>query len=745
MNVVPLQISRVTDQMQGSLLEGMLQSDQMALLKVQTQISTGQRLNLPSDDPAAAVGIQQLNQELATNSQYTTNLNFAQSFLSTADSTLGSLTSLLNQAQSIASSQAGSDATPDQRKSEASVIDSLVSQAISFANTRYQGQSVFGGQNGTQDVFASTSGGYVFQGSAQQQGILTDTGTNLNYTVDGNQVFGGLSAQVSGYRQLTPALTSTTRLADLGGASGSGIAPGSVLVSDGTTSITVDLSKAATVGDVVNTLNTQMTAAGLNATVSTVGDHLQVATGAGTTLNISDPTTPGTAASLGIAMTTPSGSAMAGSGLAPQITATTTLGALGLDLSGIVITNGTTSATIGLNGLSTVGDLLNKINGSGTHVRAQINAAGNGFDILNTLAGTGLRIGENGGTTADQLGIRSFQGGTPLAQLNSGAGVTPISQTLPGPSGNIIVTKTDGTTFTVKVDGIKTASQLASAINTAAGNGTVTAVVDANTNGLTLTDSSGGAGNLSVAAAPGYVSSGSDLGLFTTGTGATLTGGNVTLSTDDFRITRRDGTSFTVSLQGATTVQDVINAINGADGNASAATPVIASLNSNGNGIRLVDASVGAGTLTVTPVNASSAASQLGFAGAATATTPNVMTGTDVNPVESTGLVSALMLLRDSLNNNDTAGITRAATLLQTANQQVVQAQGTVGAREKDIASRLDQASSDQTQLKSSLSLLADTDMTTAITQYQAMQTAYSAAIQTAQITQNMSLLDFLK
>ncbi len=378
-------------------------------------------------------------------------------------------------------------------------------------------------------------------------------------------------------------------------------------------------------------------------------------------------------------------------------------------------------------------------------MQASINANGNGLNLVNTLSGGGLRVGENGGTTADQLGVRTFQGGTTLAQLNSGEGVTPISQTLSGPTGDITVTKTDGTTFTVKMDGIKTASQLAAAINSAAGNGTVTALVDPDSNSLTLTDSSGGAGNLSVAPAAGYVSNGSDLGLFTTGTGATLTGGNVTLSTDDFRITRRDGTSFTVSLQGATTIQDVINAINNADGNASSATPVTASLNPNGNGIQLVDASAGAGALTVTAVNASPAAGQLGLAQTAPAASSNVITGADVNPVQSTGLVAALMMLRDALNANDTAGINRASSLLQTANQQVIQAQGTVGAREKDISARLAQASSDQTQLQSSLSLLADTDMTTAITQYQSLQTAYNAAIETAQITQNMSLLDFLK
>ena len=49
------------------------------------------------------------------------NLDFANSFLGQADSTLGSLSDLINQAQSIASSQVGSDASADERAPQAQV------------------------------------------------------------------------------------------------------------------------------------------------------------------------------------------------------------------------------------------------------------------------------------------------------------------------------------------------------------------------------------------------------------------------------------------------------------------------------------------------------------------------------------------------------------------------------------------------------------------------------------------------
>ncbi len=55
MSVVPLNIARVSMQMQGSLLLGNLQGTQLSLLQVEQQLSRGQQLNLPSDNPTAAV------------------------------------------------------------------------------------------------------------------------------------------------------------------------------------------------------------------------------------------------------------------------------------------------------------------------------------------------------------------------------------------------------------------------------------------------------------------------------------------------------------------------------------------------------------------------------------------------------------------------------------------------------------------------------------------------------------------
>ncbi len=373
---------------------------------------------------------------------------------------------------------------------------------------------------------------------------------------------------------------------------------------------------------------------------------------------------------------------------------------------------------------------------------AQISADGKGIEVQNNLSGSALNIGENGGTTATGLGIRSLNATTKLSVLNQGAGVNCASATQNGPTGSVLIHKTDGSQFSVKLDGVSTPSQLIAAINSATGNTTVTAALNATGNGITLTDTSGGGGNLTATGASDFSANGSQLGIFSPGTGGTLTGTNIAFSTDDLQVTRKDGTKFTVNLTGTSTIQDVLNKINSADGN-TGANKVTASLNTTGNGIKLVDASSGPGALTVADLNGSTAADALGIHKTASSP-PGTINGDDVNPVEPQGLFSSLIALKNALLNNDSAGITQAGTLLQTDSTTVITATAMVGAREQDIATRKTTLTSEQTQLTKSLSLLQDTDETSVITQFETLQTAYQAALQVAKTTQNLSLINFL-
>ncbi len=413
-------------------------------------------------------------------------------------------------------------------------------------------------------------------------------------------------------------LTPQTRLSDLGGAGEDGIQLGSIQLSNGVVTKTVDLSGASNAGDIANLIN-QAAVGGITATVTGQGFTL---TGSPTD-NIT--VTGTTAQDLGIA--TPAagegaGIVDVGSSVNPRVTLLTPLSTLdngvGIENSGLIITNGQLTKTVTWSPTGTVQDMLNAINGAGLGVQAQINAAGTGINILNATQGTALSIGENGGVTASDLGIQTLSNTTPLNQLNSGAGV-----------------------------------------QTAGG------------------------------------------------------------STPDFQITARDGSTFQVSVSGATRVQDVINDINTAAG-----PKIIASIATNGSGIVLTDSSGGTGTLSVTPLNASPAAADLGLN---VPSSGNTLTGTDVGATTSTGIFGNLQALMNALQSGNQAAITAAGGNLQTDTNRVIEVRGQTGAVEQELASRQTDLSQQSTATQSLVSQLQNVNMAQAITQFQTLQTALAS------------------
>jgi flagellar hook-associated protein 3 FlgL len=636
MSILPVGISRVSDLMQSNILSDQIDSTQNQLLQVENELSTGQAINAPSDNPSASAIIIQLQQSLNLQQTYNDTINSSTSQLSQTDSSLGNLTTLLQQAEQIASADVGSDVTQTQRTSDVAVVQSLYTQALAIGNQQFNGQFLFGGATGNTQPFVSSSTGVMqFVGSAQTLQNSINTGISLSFQTSGAQVFGALSSGVNGSANITPSLSATTRLSDLGGAGNNGIQLGTITLGNGTVTKSVDLSGAASVGDVVNLIN-QAAVGGITASITGQGLTISGAPTDNITIGGS------TAQQLGIA--TPAGGAglatpVVGSSLNPKVTLLTPLSSLsdgaGISNAGLTITNGQTTKTVTWSPTGTVQDMLNAINGAGLGVVAQINSTATGINILNSSQGTSLSVGENGGTTAADLGLQTMALTTPLSSLNNGAGV----------------------------------------------------------------QTAGGA-------------------------------------TPDFQITARDGTTFQISVSGATTVQDVINDINTAT-----AGKVTASVATTGSGIILTDSSGGAGTLTVTPLNNSNAAADLGLN---VASSGNTLTGTDVGAPTSTGIFGNLQSLMAALQSGNAQAITAAGQGIQTDINRVIELHGQTGAYEQQLTNQQTDLQQQNTATQTLLSQLKDVNMTQAVTQFQTLQTALEASLETAANTLQISLLNFI-
>jgi flagellar hook-associated protein 2 len=247
-----------------------------------------------------------------------------------------------------------------------------------------------------------------------------------------------------------------------------------------------------------------------------------------------------------------------------------------------------------------------------------------GFASANSVVGAGTITIKQGGSLNTQ---------TALDQLNGGAGVQ---------AGTIRITSGNGTSATVNLSTAQSLNDVVAAINNTSGIGVTASVTG---QGLELTNIDGSTSAIKV----------SDVNNTTTAESLGLTGGSmqdsslvgtnlITLSANtqlsslndgngvsvagsspDFVVNLQNGSQVSVTLGSASTIGDVVNAINNASG---AAGNLTASISGDGTHLVLTDLTTGSSDFSVSAVNASQAAQDLGIQG--TAPSGGVLNGTQV-------------------------------------------------------------------------------------------------------------------
>lgn len=229
------------------------------------------------------------------------------------------------------------------------------------------------------------------------------------------------------------------------------------------------------------------------------------------------------------------------------------------------------------------------------------------------------------GTLTLRDGAARLTSDTALSTLNGQDGVR---------LGKIRITDRSGISEIVDLSNAVTMGDVLEAINAAEDIGVEASVSNGK---LVLTDTTGLTSSNLIVTEVGSTHTAEDLGVKSSVAANTLTGTNlVSVNADtslsllndglgvrqsggnDFTVTLRDGSSFTVDLGSAETLGDAVDAINAASQAHSNPGAVVAAINDDGDGLKLTDSSVG-GSLTVTALGGSRAAQDLGLLGTDTA------------------------------------------------------------------------------------------------------------------------------
>lgn len=175
-------------------LENLQQQQSTATL----EMGTGSTINKPSDDPAGAAAMVQINAASSQVDSYQQSISSISGQLSTADSTLSSVVTALQRAISLGVQGANGTLSDTDRAAIANELTGIQSQLISLANTTYQGQFLFAGTAETQPyvVDSAAPSGVSYKGNSGTNSVTIGNGYQVQVNLPGSQVFNGAGADV---------------------------------------------------------------------------------------------------------------------------------------------------------------------------------------------------------------------------------------------------------------------------------------------------------------------------------------------------------------------------------------------------------------------------------------------------------------------------------------------------------------------------------------------------------------------
>lgn len=161
--------------------------------KLQEQISTGKRIQTPSDDPIVSARIARMAKGAADQDQFASNIGLAQSLLAASDTALESMTGQLQRAQELVI-RAGSDILNDDNRAAISTeLKAILEDLYSLANTTdARGTALFGGSAEGPAYTRAADGTVSFAGEGEAPPIPIGDGVNIQATDSGARLFGAI-------------------------------------------------------------------------------------------------------------------------------------------------------------------------------------------------------------------------------------------------------------------------------------------------------------------------------------------------------------------------------------------------------------------------------------------------------------------------------------------------------------------------------------------------------------------------
>ncbi|WP_028765222.1 flagellar hook-associated protein FlgL [Shewanella colwelliana] len=164
---------------------------QTSTSKILEQLSSGKRVNTAGDDPVAAIGIDNLNQQNALVDQFMKNIDYANNRLSLTESKLGSAETLTGSVREQVLRAINGGLSDSERQMIADELRGTLEELLAVANTKDEsGNFMFAGyETGKQPFAFDASGNVVYSGDSGARDAIVGSGVTVATNIPGDKAF----------------------------------------------------------------------------------------------------------------------------------------------------------------------------------------------------------------------------------------------------------------------------------------------------------------------------------------------------------------------------------------------------------------------------------------------------------------------------------------------------------------------------------------------------------------------------
>ncbi len=162
--------------------------------KTMDQLSTGKKINRPSDDPVIAMKGINYRSQVTQVEQFQRNTNEVHNWMDNSDAALDKATQTMQRLRELAVQASNDTYDKGERENIKEEVEQLKENLIDIANTKVNDKYIFNGTN-TNTPPISTDNPEEFTFNTDPVNIEVASGTKLQANVDPSTVFGGVGEE----------------------------------------------------------------------------------------------------------------------------------------------------------------------------------------------------------------------------------------------------------------------------------------------------------------------------------------------------------------------------------------------------------------------------------------------------------------------------------------------------------------------------------------------------------------------